>query len=146
MPRQPIREILEVAAIGQPGVAGQVEWLSGVVTYQDSSIVLGKLPANAIVVGQLICLDCRTAFTSDGNNRITIGYDSAEQAFLASSSALDVGTSGRKDVTPSHFGGSAGIFTTTARTLKAYYSYSGSAPGAGVARVALAYIRMPGAT
>ena len=130
-----------------PGVPGQIEWFYGTVTYDNPTVILGQLPANSLPIAQLLCLTCTTVFNSDGNDRITIGYDGgAEQAYLISAAALDVGTTGRKDITSSHYGSSAGIFAGTTRTVKAYYTYSGSTPTSGVARVAFAYIRMPGAT
>lgn len=127
-----------------PGKAFPIEVLQGVVTFDRTTVTLGELPENVIVLGQFLSLDVRTAFNGGTNNRITVGYDTGENTIVISAAAIDVGTTGRKDITTAQYGSLTGIYSGTRRTLKAYYVAGGApAPTTGVCRVVVPYVRVP---
>lgn len=128
-----------------PGVPFQVEALVGVLRHDTPSIELGVLPANAVVLWQAMTLDVQVAFTDTGTDRVTIGYDGGENTFLVSAAALDLGTTGRKDITTSHLSSLTGRLNQTKRDpLKAYYTGQNGDAGAGKAVIVVPYVRMPG--
>ena len=68
-------------------------------------------------------------------------------AVLVASSGLDLaGSAGARSITSSHWGSFVGIFNSTVRSMKAYYTYSGADPTTGVARIVVPFVRLPEAT
>lgn len=139
--------VLEDGNARAPQTGGEIVWLRGILRHNTSEITLGELPANALILHQLISIDVRTAFTGTGTDRVTIGYDSGTNAVLASAAALDLGSgTGRKAQSDiiANIGALAGIHSGTRRTLKAYYLDQNADANAGKALIVVPYVRVPG--
>lgn len=104
------------------------------VTFANSSIVLGTIPANFFV--DRINLHVHTAFNAGTTNQISVGYTGTQEAF---GTLTAVGTTGRKTVTM----GSLTGLNTTGRDITVYFTQTGSTATTGKAYVEVFLYRIP---
>lgn len=110
----------------------QVQYaVEGWVTSASQNPTIGVLPANAIVTGVYVWV--QEAFTSDGADEITVGYDASANEYITT---LDVSSTGVKAPTA---GATVKTVDATSRTVEIYYVNGGSEPGAGKAHVLVEY-------
>lgn len=104
------------------------------VTSAQQNPVIGTLLPGTYILR--VSVHVTVAFTSDGTDTLTVGWDSDTDAIMTS---LDVSSTG---VFSGTLGANAG-YNGTAQQIEAYYVNSGSEPGAGKAIVILELVRVP---
>lgn len=110
--------------------------LAAWVRFDRQNPTLGTIAGRFMVTNVRMYVD--TAFTSSGTDQITVGYDGSVSAYA---SAVDVSTTGIKTPT---LGFAVGLpDTSDRRTVEAYYTAGGGAPGAGKALVVVEYCQVP---
>lgn len=107
--------------------------LTGTISYTDSTVQLGTVPANAVVLGVIVDID--TAFNDATNNILTVGTAADDDLYLAAGD-VDETVAGGTAV----WSKSGAVSTDTA--IFAKYA-SGGAASAGAARVTVLYAVPP---
>jgi hypothetical protein len=103
------------------------------VTSASQNPALVTLPANA----KVLSVECwvSEAFTSDGTDLVSVGYDGALTEYCTD---IDVSSTGVKSAT---LGATAKTVDATSRAVEVYYTNGGSEPGAGKAHVSITWIQ-----
>jgi len=103
------------------------------VTSASQNPALVTLPANATVLS----VDCGVseAFTGDGTDLVSVGYDGALTEYCTD---IDVATTGVKTAT---LGATAKTVDATSQAVEVYYTNGGSEPDAGKAHIVITWIQ-----
>ena len=123
-----------IQALVPPLVAQSRDVLSGWLIHGTTSVALGRLPANSVVVS--IIVTAWTPFNSSGTDLISVGIASDHTKWAAN---IDV-SGGYAVIKPTVT--SVG-WEYAAADVVAYYVAGGSAPSAGTCCISLEYIRIP---